>query len=489
MRKLGGLVGLVALVVGLLAAPGVRAATPSDEVSPQEDNPQGCVTATSEETPQCGAQGRDHFSSPLHKPPIEACKDSVDPVTGSRITRVLPNGPRNANGTLAFISGVCMYLPPGYDTSGLRYPVIYLLHGGGGDESDWVSQGNIRKELDAQYKADPSRAAIVAMPDGRSGFWFDSYDGTMRIESYVLDYVVPYIDRHFRTLADRRGRVIAGLSNGGYGAMHLAAKRPDLFVAAGTMSGNLGARSMGSLGTPLPPTGQSFQEAGATYYGSVPIELASNLDRVDIVDDSGEYCVSDPATCPLVAMDAAFAPDNAAFLQKLNDVGHVGTVDRAPEPQEGAHAWVWWTKWLREHQLPFFYQRLARPQATQLTPSALPLSFRYRTIKDRFTIYGYDVTVRRGVKEFLDLTDVTTSNITAKGSGAVDVVTAPRYAPRKKYVVDGKVISADRDGRLRFTIDLGPSHTDEQYTPAERVAEAQMGDAYWTTKTVRIARA
>ena len=486
MRKVGALAGLVALVgASVLLAPTSRAT--DGEVSPQEDNPPGCVTATSEDTPQCGAQGRAHFNADTHIPPITACADKVSPTTGSRITRVLPDGPRNADGSLAFISGVCVYLPPGYDTSGLRYPVVYLLHGGGGDEADWVSQGGIQKMLDDEYAKDHSHAAIAVMPDGRSGFWFDSYDRTMRIETYVLDHVVPYIDAHFRTLADRRGRAIAGLSNGGYGAMHLAAKRPDLFVAAGTMSGNLGARAMGGLGTPIGDTGQQSQEMGATYYGSVPIELASNLDRVDIVDDSGEYCVSDPSTCPLVAVDAAFAYDNAAFLKKLADVGHVGTVDRAQEPQEGAHAWTWWTRWLRDHQLPFFYARLARPQATPLTPSALPASFRYRTIKDRFTIYGYDVTARRSVKEFLDLTDVTASSITARGSGTLEVVTAPRYQPDRKYFVDGAIVKADHAGRLRVTIDLGPSHTDEQYSPAERATEAAMGDGYWTTKTVKIA--
>ena len=486
MRRLGGLVGVVALALGLVVTPSARA-TGSDELDPAMDNPPGCTMATSEDTPQCGAQGRAHFNADTHVPPIEACADRTSATTGSRITRVLPDGPRNADGSLAFISGVCIYLPPGYATSGLRYPVVYLLHGGGGDESDWIQQGAIQDILDAQYASDPSHAAIAVMPDGRSGFWFDSYDGTMRIETYVLDHVVPYIDRHFRTLNDRRGRAIAGLSNGGYGAMHLAAKRPDLFVAAGTMSGNLGARSMGNLGTPIGDTGQQAQEAGATYYGSVPIELASNLDRVDIVDDSGEYCVSDPSTCPLVAVDAAFAPDNAAFLQKLHDVGHVGTVERSPEPQEGAHAWVWWSRWLKEHQLPFIYARLARPQASQLAAAPLPTTFRYRTIKGHFTIYGYDVTVHRAVKEFVDLTDVSASSITARGSGTVDVVTAPRYAPHRKYLVDGTTLTADRDGRLHLTIDLGPSHTAEQYSPAERVTEAQLGEAYWTTKTIRIA--
>ncbi len=130
-------------------------------------------------------------------------------------------------------------------------------------------------------------------PDGNDAQWYDSYDRTILNERYVLDYVMPYIDRHFRTIADRRGRAVAGLSNGGYGALHYAAKAPDRFVAAGSMSGNVGGRSFSGLGTPLFEGGPTLQEAGTYYYGNVPAELASNLDGVDLVINWGASCASD----------------------------------------------------------------------------------------------------------------------------------------------------------------------------------------------------
>ena len=148
---------------------------------------------------------------------------------------------------------MCVYLPPGYATGALRYPTLYLLHGGGGDQADWVSSGGIQKMLDDAYALDPSRATIAVMPDGNDGNWHDYFDGSFMIEQYVLGHVVPYVDTHFRTIANRRGRAIAGLSNGGYGALLFSAKAPDLFVAAGAMSSNVGTRSMASLDTPWVP--------------------------------------------------------------------------------------------------------------------------------------------------------------------------------------------------------------------------------------------
>src|SRR3954452_5584846 len=101
MNKLGAVLVALVLGFGLVGAPLVRADTDqSDEVTPAQDNPPGCVTATSEDTPQCGAQGRDHFASPLHRPPIQACADHTDATTGSRITRRLPAGPLRDDGSL-----------------------------------------------------------------------------------------------------------------------------------------------------------------------------------------------------------------------------------------------------------------------------------------------------------------------------------------------------------------------------------------------------
>src|SRR5437016_6345715 len=109
---------VVATVTAGLAV-GAPASADPDELPPSQDNPPGCTTATSSSAPGCGAQGRDHFNNPDHRPPVKAC-DHVRSPAGSLVTRVVPRGPLRGDGTLAFTSGACIYLPPGYDTGKLR---------------------------------------------------------------------------------------------------------------------------------------------------------------------------------------------------------------------------------------------------------------------------------------------------------------------------------------------------------------------------------
>ena len=173
-----------------------------------------------------GAAGRNTFNSATHVPPSVACGEKVHPTSRSLVVRVLPDGPRAPDGELAFTAGVCVYLPPGYAKSNREYPVIYLLHGGGGDAGDGVAMGHLREIMDRLIAHDPNMAAIVVMPDGTNGQWYDSMGGRIQSERYVTDAVIPYVDRHFRTHASRRGRAVTGVSNGGYGAMLFAAEAP-----------------------------------------------------------------------------------------------------------------------------------------------------------------------------------------------------------------------------------------------------------------------
>lgn len=463
--------------VGLLRAP---AQAENQDVPADKDNPTGCTTATSEATDGCGAQGRDNFGNAGHRPPVQACATAPDPATGSTVTRILPEGPHRSDGSLAFISGACVYLPPGYDSNtSTRYPVVYLLHGGGGDEADWVTFGDVRGILDRAYAANHNQAVIAVMPDGRSGQWFDYKRGQFLNETYVLRHLVPAVDARFRTIADRKGRAIAGLSNGGYGALHFAAKAPDLFSVAGSMSGNLGARTMTELG-----------DSNAAYYqGNVPYQLASNLDAVDLIIDWGATCISDITVdlCATWAFEQSFRADNMAFSSHLTEVGYRGHVDY--RETEGAHAWRWWTKWLAERDLPYFFERLTPPTSEAVAHSALPETFRYRSIAPHFSVWGYDVTVDRDVQEFLDLTQVKLGSLAVQGSGAAAIVTAGRYTPGQSYRIEGATdaptsIVASSVGRLTIPVDLGPSHPQDQFTPQAQVAEAQGG--YWVQRNLKI---
>jgi S-formylglutathione hydrolase FrmB len=299
-----------------------------------------------------GAAGRNTFNSATHVPPVEACNDKVRPTRRSLVTRVLPDGPRAPDGELAFTSGVCVYLPPGYAESDQRYPVIYLLHGGGGDAGDAVAMGQLRETMDARIADDPKSAAIVVMPDGTNGQWYDSLGGRIQSERYVTDSVIPYIDQRFRTIATRPGRAITGVSNGGYGAMLLAAKHPDLFVAAGGMSSNLDGLTFPGLGP----------AEGAYYRANHPVELVGELDRTALVLDIASRCTNpDPtALCGTQVVDQAFLGANRAFVAALR-----AEPDRRAalvyHELDGAHQWSSWTEQLRRRQLPFLGARLSNP--------------------------------------------------------------------------------------------------------------------------------
>jgi putative tributyrin esterase len=134
-------------------------------------------------------------------------------------------------------------LPNSYAKGKSVYPVLYLLHGAYGHFNDWLSKTpdrNTVKNLADQYNI------IIVMPEGETfSFYLDSpVNKGSQFETYITSEVIQKIDKTYRTINDKKGRVITGLSMGGHGALYLSAKHPDLFSAAGSMSG---AVDMGTM--------------------------------------------------------------------------------------------------------------------------------------------------------------------------------------------------------------------------------------------------
>lgn len=129
-----------------------------------------------------------------------------------------------------------VFLPPGYDSdSTVRYPVLYMLHGLGGDHRQWIRAGLLAKaeELMASGEIDPF---LIVLPDGDRGYWLDHANGGPRYGAYVKDDLVGMVDRSFRTLATRDARAIGGMSMGGHGALQLALNSPGTFRVVGAHS-------------------------------------------------------------------------------------------------------------------------------------------------------------------------------------------------------------------------------------------------------------
>ncbi|MNE43368.1 Diacylglycerol acyltransferase/mycolyltransferase Ag85B precursor [compost metagenome] len=134
-------------------------------------------------------------------------------------------------------------LPNSYAKSKTAFPVMYLLHGAYGHFSDWLKNTPNKKlihNLADQYNM------IVVMPEGEIfSFYIDSpVNKESQFETFITQEVIQKVDKTYKTIANKNGRVITGLSMGGHGALYLSARHPDLFCAAGSMSGAVDMSTM-----------------------------------------------------------------------------------------------------------------------------------------------------------------------------------------------------------------------------------------------------
>ncbi len=131
-----------------------------------------------------------------------------------------------------------IYLPRDYASIGARYPVVYHLHGLGGDHHS--DHETVVEQLQEAVDADVMPPAIVVFPSGyRNSMWADSKNGEKPAETNVVRELIPHVDATYRTLTQRESRVIQGFSMGGYGACALAVKYPDLFSVCVNYDGAL----------------------------------------------------------------------------------------------------------------------------------------------------------------------------------------------------------------------------------------------------------
>lgn len=126
-----------------------------------------------------------------------------------------------------------VYLPTGYESSGLRYPVLYLIHGNSGDQNDWVVKGKIQATADALIASGDIPPVIIVMPAMGSTWCVDRKENA---ETAFLKDLMPEIEKSFRTIARRDGRSVGGLSMGGYCSLRFALKYPELFQSAALLS-------------------------------------------------------------------------------------------------------------------------------------------------------------------------------------------------------------------------------------------------------------
>ncbi len=186
-----------------------------------------------------------------------------------------------------------IYLPPSYADSNKAYPVIYILHGFGGDEGSLMDElGDLSSTflIDNLIGTGLLKEAIIVMPDGSNKYGGSYYLNSELIgnyEDYIVYDLVNYIDANYRTIPDRSSRGIAGASMGGYGCMTLAMKHPEIFSAVASMSPPLGfdivaeaiipeviKENPDGMSGPGPDAGQF-----TSYFYALSAALSPNLDN------------------------------------------------------------------------------------------------------------------------------------------------------------------------------------------------------------------
>jgi len=142
-----------------------------------------------------------------------------------------------------------VYLPPDYETSQRSYPVLYLLHGSGDDQTGWVQFGEVLHITDKAIKKGKATPMIIVMPDAKTGQlgYFNDINGQWRYEDFFFNELIPYVEKTYRIKGEKRYRAVAGLSMGGGGSFMYALHRPEMFSSACPLSADIGPLSVEEL--------------------------------------------------------------------------------------------------------------------------------------------------------------------------------------------------------------------------------------------------
>lgn len=138
-----------------------------------------------------------------------------------------------------------VYLPPGYENSSRSYPVLYLLHGAGDDQTGWIQFGEVQHIADKSIAEGKATPMVIVMPDadtGRRGY-FNDIAGDWRYEDFFFEELMPWVESNYRIKGQKRFRAIAGLSMGGGGSFMYALHHPELFSSACPLSASTGPLS------------------------------------------------------------------------------------------------------------------------------------------------------------------------------------------------------------------------------------------------------
>ena len=227
-----------------------------------------------------------------------------------------------------------VYLPPDYETSHRSYPVLYLLHGGGDDQTGWVQFGEVLHIADKAINEGKATPMIIVMPDANTGQrgYFNSIDGNWRYEDFFFEEFMPYVEEKYRIKGEKRYRAIAGLSMGGGGSFMYALHHPELFSSACPLSASTGPLT-------LEDTRRWVERRGGKVANDADIEnyykQHSALALIENMPDKNKKAVRWYIDC-----------GDDDFLYEGNSLVHIA-MKKKEIPHEfrirdGGHTWTYW---------------------------------------------------------------------------------------------------------------------------------------------------
>ena len=227
-----------------------------------------------------------------------------------------------------------IYLPPDYETSERSYPVLYLLHGAGDDQTGWVQFGEILDIADKTIKAGDATAMIVVMPDANTGQrgYFNDIKGEWRYEDFFFEELMPFVEKTYRIKSEKHYRAVAGLSMGGGGTFVYALHHPELFSSACPLSASCGPLRMEDMKryTSRPGMEDATELEIKTYFNSHSVpEMMKNMPdeqkkQVNWFIDCGDD-------------DFLYEGNSMVHIEmRKNEIPHEYRI------RDGAHNWTYW---------------------------------------------------------------------------------------------------------------------------------------------------
>ncbi len=226
-----------------------------------------------------------------------------------------------------------IYLPPDYETSERSYPVLYLLHGSGDDQTGWVQFGEVLHITDKAIKAGKCTPMIIVMPDANTGQkgYFNDINGKWDYEDFFFEELMPHVESTYRIKGEKRFRAIAGLSMGGGGSFMYALHRPELFSSACPLSAYVGPLSIEEFKDRFVNAYEKHSEAQIKNYYEKHNAL-SLIDQLPVDDIKSVRWFIDCG--------------DDDFLFEGNSLAHIAmTKKKIPHEyrvRDGAHNWTYW---------------------------------------------------------------------------------------------------------------------------------------------------